>query len=236
MDTSSVVEDSDSEVFEGNHNTSISSDTLYTNNTAIVTNMATNMATMTGTMAARTQSSSSSRRSSYENESTSAHESRPTVANETNDTSELDQPEDSLSPSTNSATVEWKPDDGGLSPPSPPLPPASTGGDVDEPEDVPEGDLKAVYGATLTVTIDPPRDDEDGNDVISEYLDGGSGSNREHLPLPSKGRSLAELFGDDSCSDGIREADIYESLNDLDMSEEEDCDPPPPTKICLLSK
>lgn len=203
------TEDSDVEVFENN-------------------------STMSEPIFARTNSSSSSRKSSYEE-----------VGVDDKLSIDADQSlEDEISgdpltspPSMNAPTVvEWKPQD----------PMERDGVTLDssqndskepansDPLNSPQGeDLKEIYGSAVTVTIDPPADDniDGGDDVVSRYLDG-----KENRPS-SHGfsqRSLMELF--EKRGDTEADFDLFESLNESDLAEEEDREPPPPTKICLLSK
>ena len=110
-------------------------------------------------------------------------------------------------------------------------------------------DLSAVYRSTVTVTIDPPRDEggegggrEASEDLVAQYLNGGrergggggrgdnddaAGGGGDEEPF-----SLEDLFGKDSPE--TDKCDLYESLNEIDMSEDE-CEVTP-TKIYLLSK
>jgi len=95
----------------------------------------------------------------------------------------------------------------------------------------PQQDLKALYGSTVTVTIDPPRDvgGVEVDDEVSRYLNG-------MVEGSSEPRSLADVFGKDSVGVADEEHNLFKDLNEMDLIEEEDTEPPPPTKICLLSK
>ena len=101
-------------------------------------------------------------------------------------------------------------------------------------------DLKELYGSAVTVTIDPPLDDGQSgtDDAVARYLDGKESShNSSSSNNGSSGcsnRSLAELFG--KGEDLSTDFDLFESVNESDLADEEDSEPPPPTKICLLSK
>lgn len=95
-----------------------------------------------------------------------------------------------------------------------------------------EGDLEALYGSTVTVTIDPPRDDDVGggaDDIVARYLDG-----KEEGVMTRGVRSLAELFDSEGAEE--EELDLFRNMEKVDLLEEEDLDTPSPTKICLLSK
>ena len=235
-----AVEDSDSEVFDGS---SPSDHTLAPS----------------ASLAARTNSSSSSRKSSYED--LGGDDKRPA--------SVLDHAPMEMSMSTNPSTpptmVEWKPrpqDEvaGGDSPrhhhhhhhhhhqaQNGYRAGSNSDGGVASPP-TPQEDLKALYGSAVTVTIDPPRDD--GNDEVTSYLEGGRGD-ATPPPAPEGGdakeeenggrkhRSLADLFDGESDEEGKgkgEEFDLFKDLDDMDLSEEDESEPPPPTKICLLSK
>ena len=245
METSPLfaVEDSDSEVFDG---TSPSDHTLLA-------------ASVTG----RTNSSSSSRKSSYEDlvgvaDSVVKHPSsvldhHPSVPIETLMTTPIS--DSSIPPSH--AKVEWKPEEVGCGD-SPHQAQNGYGqgsssdgvGGGESPSVPPQEDLKALYGSAVTVTIDPPRDDNNGgNDEVINYLEGGRpvGGSRGGSETPqaqgvgegegvsTKPPSLSELFDAES-SEERENFDLFRELDDVDLSEEDDGEPPPPTKICLLSK
>lgn len=151
--------------------------------------------------------------------------------------------------------VEWRPQDHGaevgvaVSLPTPS--PRSGRGQSAEPMSSPR-DLKEIYGSAVTVTIDPPLDDGGvggADDEVSRYLGGSGGggegsiggqSSTSRPPsslLHGTGCShagLGELFG--KGEDAAMDFDLFESLDESDLAEEEDKDPPPPTRICFLSK
>ncbi len=217
-----AAEDSDSEVFDG---TSPSDHAL------------------TASLAARTNSSSSSRKSSYEDLGGVADDKRPSsVLDNAPMEISMAAPTDPVTPPT---MVEWKPHPqdevvGGDSPQQVQngyrgSSNSDAGGELGTPP--PQEDLKALYGSAVTVTIDPPRDD--GNDEVASYLEGGRSNRRGGIVDPQtqeeKRVSLAELFDGDSDEEG-EEFDLFKDLDDVDLSEEDESEPPPPTKICLLSK
>lgn len=178
---------------------------------------------------ARTSSSSSSRKSSYEDPMDDKpsfppdHQESPPAANHMTP---------SPLPSNPPTVVEWKPRGIEMEPePSIGSPKTPVGGGSEGLE-APQGDLKAIYGSTVTVTIDPPRDNGGGVDAeVSDYLDGG-GRRREEEAL-SGTRNLVDLFDN---QDDAEDFDLFDSLNKVDIAEEDDSEPPPPTKICLMSK
>ena len=225
METGDIfIEDSDSEVFDGN---SLASERVFP----------------------RTSSSSSSRKSSYEDDKPSLSggsggdqqslpESRPMETTSPAATT--------TAPSSPSQTiVEWKPQpevalEATASPTTSPDSPCVLGKDVEMEEGVesPVDDLKALYGSTVTVTIDPPRDDDGGevDAVVSRYLDGGGGGGGGGgCPVPEV-RSLADMFGKGSAEEEEAEVDLFETLDQTDLAEQEEVECSPPTKICLLSK
>lgn len=229
------ADDSDVEVFEGH---SMTSDPPF----------------------ARTNSSSSSRKSSYEGagglgvglddklSDTAPDPSQDEIPMEaSDDPSTIPPPPGPPNPPT---VVEWKPqglteeeeeeedEEVGVVPPthSPQNGYPSTEGVADSSPQGGGGDLKELYGSTVTVTIDPPLDEEGGgaDEAMSQYLDG-----RESCSSKNR-RSLAELFGrgDSEVEEAAEnlDRDLFQSLDEMDLTEEEDNEPPPPTKICLLSK
>lgn len=209
----SFIEDSDSEVFDGN---SFASERVFP----------------------RTSSSSSSRKSSYEDDKPSLggggdHQSLPESRQ-----METASPADHI-PSTSPPPPEWKPQvrvEPLLETASPTMPSGSpcvvSKGVEMEGVESPVDDLKALYGSTVTVTIDPPRDDDGGevDAAVSRYLDGGGGG---VCPV-AEVRSLADMFGKGSDEEG--EVDLFETLDKTDLAEQEEVECAPPTKICLLSK
>ena len=208
----SFNEDSDSEVFEGNSNTSEQ------------------------IAFPRTNSSSSSRKSSYNEDGTNLEKPPPADVSQSislGQQVDLGPSDDRLSSSpSHISVVEWKPGsqlEDNLSHHS-----SSPNGNKESISDIGTcsegGDLKMMYGSTVTVTIDPPRDDG-GEDVMSQYL---GRSEMEEITEPCSTKVLGGLFEKPSIEE--EECDLYESLNDMDMAEEEDHDLPPPTKIYLLSR
>lgn len=169
---------------------------------------------------ARTSSSSSSRKSSYED----PMDDKPSLPHEPSPAGDHMTP----SPTNLPTVVEWKPQ-GVQMEPDPLMGSPQTQGSGSEGLDSPPGDLKAIYGSTVTVTIDPPRDNGGGVDAeVSDYLDDGRGE-EEVLT-----RNLADLFGNQDS--GQEDIDLFESLNKVDIAEEDDSEPSPPTKICLMSR
>ena len=105
-----------------------------------------------------------------------------------------------------------------------------------------EGNLKAPYKPTVIVTIDPPQDSwggvEDGGGVGAGGEE-GAGLRREPPAVTEKAtRSLTELFGTPlGAEEGEDSSDeLFHDLNEMDLAEEDESEPAPPTKICLLSK
>lgn len=118
--------------------------------------------------------------------------------------------------------------------------------------------MNEVYSSTVTVTIDAPRDGDQGDedDPVTRYLGGSvdprinfnSGESEEKRgcdrsgdggggTVECDGGGLWKMFGGDEEGDqGEEDGDLYECLNDVDMSDEEDCDSPPPIRLCLLSR
>lgn len=178
---------------------------------------------------ARTSSSSSSRKSSYEDvdDKASLPPDHHLVLSPSGD--HMTSPSPAGNPPT---IVEWKPQGAQL---EQDLASPRTGGSKDSSSESldspPAGDLKAIYGSTVTVTIDPPQDTGGGVDAeVSSYLDGGGGD--KEIPA-GRTRNLADMFGkpDDEVFD------LFESLNEADLADsEDDGEPATPTKICLLSK
>ena len=179
---------------------------------------------------ARTSSSSSSRKSSYEDPMDDKH-SLPSDQQELAPTADHMTP--SPSPSNPPTVVEWKPHGIEMeAEPSIGSPKTSQGGAGSEGLETPQGDLKAIYGSTVTVTIDPPRDNGGGVDAeVSDYLDGGGGRKEEEVV--ARTRNLMDLFDN---QDDDEDIDLFGSQNKVDIAEEDDSEPPPPTKICLMSK
>lgn len=173
---------------------------------------------------ARTSSSSSSRKSSYED----PMDDKPSLPPDHQELSPTAGDHMTPSPANPPTVVEWKPQ--GVQMELDPLTGSpQTRGSGSEGLDSPPGDLKAIYGSTVTVTIDPPRDNGGGVDAeVSDYLDGGRG---EEQVLT---RNLADLFGNQDSSQ--EDFDLFESLNKVDIAEEDEGEPPSPTKICLMSK
>jgi hypothetical protein len=132
----------------------------------------------------------------------------------------------SPSPTNPPIVIEWKPQGVEMDAESP-----QTQGAVSEDMDNPQGDLKAIYGSTVTVTIDPPRDNGGGVDAeVSDYLGGGRGE----VEASVGAKSLLDLFGNQDNSE--EDFDLFESLNEMDVVEEDESEPVAPTKICLMSK
>lgn len=194
--TDVYCEESDSEVFEGS-----STEHVY----------------------ARTNSSSSSRKSSYED---TMDDKTPLPLDHHR---ELSPAGETPSPAKPPTVVEWKPQ--GVRQHDPILDSPRMRGGKDSGseglESPPGEDLKAIYGSTVTVTIDPPQDNGGGVDAeVSDYLDGSR-------VQEAKTRNLADMFGRQDKEEV--NSDLFESLNESDL-EEDDSEPAPPTKICLMSK
>ena len=239
------------------------------------------------TATARAGSSSSSRKSSYND----ALHDRPMVASG-------DASLHPLSPSTqmlprvtskphNSSTalslahpmvVEWRPEENQLDENSLPTTPQDkedgslrvTKKEVAEEETVGEEEIASpneqdefmndVYSSTVTVTIDVPRDENQGDedDPMTRYLGGSvtprgkfhSGGGRESekgvreaygggVGCDGGVGGLWSIFGEEATGGEQRqeeEDDLYECLNEVDMAEDEDSDTPPPVRLCLLSR
>ena len=191
------------------------------------------------TFATRTTSSSSSRKSSYDDEGILDKPLDVDIASGC--TGEVG-PSPSNIPASSSPTltaiVEWKPENLeeekedekyhllSVSP--------QNGSDEKNLEGVRSPhDLEEMYGSTLTVTIDPPKDEGDDDAVMSDYLD-GKRDQGERQGLTPEGCSVEDLFWKD-CDEKEEICDLYDCLNEVDI-EEEDIEPPPPTKIYLLSR
>ena len=116
--------------------------------------------------------------------------------------------------------------------------------------------IRDVYSSTVTVTIDVPRDGDHGDedDPVTRYLSGGAtpkvqsdrsggedmqwcdGAGENGRDEECSGGGLYELFGGAGGElQSEEEYNMYESLNEADVSEEEDCDTPP-IRLCLLSR
>ena len=132
--------------------------------------------------------------------------------------------------------------------------------------------MSDVFNSTVTVTIDPPRDNgqgDDQDDPVYRYLEGGASISSTALvdgrtnyvidggERPVEGnrggeeeegeRQQSEGGGEEGMWErfgaGVEEGvegdcggDLFDDLNDVDLSEEEDSETPPPVKLCLLSR
>jgi len=142
------------------------------------------------------------------------------------------------------------------------LPSAVSVVDNCSPKEEEETYMSGVFNSTVTVTIDPPRDNGQGSDQddpVYRYLEGGTsiasttlGDGRTgHVTSESRvvgecgegeGQQSEEgnegMWGgfSESMEEGEEGEDLFDDLNDVDSSEEEDSDTSPPVRLCLLSR
>lgn len=266
------VDSDDVEVFDANSNNSTTATTSHFDHTLPITT----------TSATRTGSSSSSRKSSYDD--MHQERSREVLLHP----SPLFQalPGSSSKPRNGSpvssiarpTVVEWRPEENQSDENSLPSTPqdgedrnlGEAGGGASKEE---EGEemvraeevtspkeeeeyMNGMYSSTVTVTIDPPRDGDQGDedDPVTRYLGGGTvprmnrsdvgggeceggGEGGSGAGVGCDGGGVWKLFGgDEEGEQEDEDSDLYECLNDFDMAEGEDCDTPPPVRICLLSR